>query len=186
MPGAASASPAGAAVTVTEVNDLLQRFNQMRKMMKNMGKMKKMMARAHGANVGTRNTARPSSLTATHRINHGRPSVSAAKAPTTAPTTKSSSPTHAARATANSSRSSGTTIRRRRRQRQHGSRPRRVLDHQGRAAKRDRPQPDPQGAQGGDGRLPLRSKRLRLQNFLRDAVRSVPFYYRRDAVVRRD
>lgn len=34
----------GSGVTVTEVNDLLQRFNGMRKMMKNMGKFKKMMA----------------------------------------------------------------------------------------------------------------------------------------------
>ena len=39
MPGAGvSGSPAGAARTVTEVNDLLQRFNQMRKLMKNAGK----------------------------------------------------------------------------------------------------------------------------------------------------
>jgi signal recognition particle subunit SRP54 len=34
----------GSGSTVTEVNDLLQRFNQMRKLMKNAGKMKKMMA----------------------------------------------------------------------------------------------------------------------------------------------
>ena len=34
---------AGSGSTVTQVNDLLQRFNQMRKMMKNAGKMKKMM-----------------------------------------------------------------------------------------------------------------------------------------------
>ncbi len=34
----------GSGSTVTEVNDLLQRFNQMKKMMKNAGKMKKMMA----------------------------------------------------------------------------------------------------------------------------------------------
>ena len=34
---------AGSGCTVTDVNDLLQRFNQMRKMMKNVGKMKKMM-----------------------------------------------------------------------------------------------------------------------------------------------
>jgi signal recognition particle subunit SRP54 len=33
----------GSGSTVTEVNDLLQRFNQMRKMMKNAGKMKRMM-----------------------------------------------------------------------------------------------------------------------------------------------
>ncbi len=39
----------GSGVTVTEVNELLQRFNQMRKMMKNMGNLKKMMARSHGA-----------------------------------------------------------------------------------------------------------------------------------------
>ena len=39
----------GSGVTVTEVNDLLQRFNQMRKMMKNMGKLKKMMAQPRGA-----------------------------------------------------------------------------------------------------------------------------------------
>ena len=36
---------AGSGTSVTEVNDLLQRFQQMRKMMKNMGKMKKMMSR---------------------------------------------------------------------------------------------------------------------------------------------
>ena len=41
MRAAVSASRAGAAARVTEVNDLLQRFNQMRKMMKNAGKMKK-------------------------------------------------------------------------------------------------------------------------------------------------
>ena len=34
----------GSGSSVTEVNDLLQRFNQMRKMMKSTGKMKKMMA----------------------------------------------------------------------------------------------------------------------------------------------
>lgn len=34
----------GSGTTVTEVNDLLRRFDQMRKMMKNAGKMKKMMA----------------------------------------------------------------------------------------------------------------------------------------------
>ena len=34
----------GSGTTVTEVNDLLRRFDQMRKMMKNTGKMKKMMA----------------------------------------------------------------------------------------------------------------------------------------------
>jgi signal recognition particle subunit SRP54 len=34
----------GSGCTVTQVNDLLQRFNQMRKLMKNAGKMKKMMA----------------------------------------------------------------------------------------------------------------------------------------------
>ncbi|MHA3773537.1 signal recognition particle protein [Verrucomicrobiota bacterium sgz303538] len=41
----------GSGVTVTEVNELLQRFAQMRKMMKNMGNIKKMMARSHGAGV---------------------------------------------------------------------------------------------------------------------------------------
>jgi len=35
----------GSGTTVTEVNTLLQRFNQMRKLMKNAGKMKKMLAR---------------------------------------------------------------------------------------------------------------------------------------------
>ncbi|MGI8956749.1 MAG: signal recognition particle protein [Chthoniobacterales bacterium] len=35
---------AGSGSTVTQVNDLLQRFNQMRKLMKNAGKMKRMMA----------------------------------------------------------------------------------------------------------------------------------------------
>src|SRR5215207_2883696 len=39
----------GSGVSVTEVNDLLQRFTQMRKMMKNMGKMKQMMARPGAA-----------------------------------------------------------------------------------------------------------------------------------------
>jgi len=38
----------GSGTSVTEVNDLLMRFNQMRKMMKNMGKLKKMMARSGG------------------------------------------------------------------------------------------------------------------------------------------
>ncbi|MDQ3621488.1 MAG: signal recognition particle protein [Verrucomicrobiota bacterium] len=44
----------GSGVSVTEVNDLIQRFAQMRKMMKNMGKMKKAMARARGAKLGIR------------------------------------------------------------------------------------------------------------------------------------
>jgi signal recognition particle subunit SRP54 len=39
----------GSGVSVTEVNDLLQRFAQMRKMMKNMGKMKQMMSRSGAA-----------------------------------------------------------------------------------------------------------------------------------------
>jgi signal recognition particle subunit SRP54 len=34
----------GSGSTVTEVNDLVRRFDQMRKMMKNTGKMKRMMA----------------------------------------------------------------------------------------------------------------------------------------------
>jgi signal recognition particle subunit SRP54 len=42
----------GSGVTVTEVNDLLQRFGQMRKMMKGMGKMKKMMARSGAPRFG--------------------------------------------------------------------------------------------------------------------------------------
>jgi signal recognition particle subunit SRP54 len=41
----------GSGVTVTEVNELLQRFGQMRKMMKNMGAMKKKLARSHGAGL---------------------------------------------------------------------------------------------------------------------------------------
>jgi signal recognition particle subunit SRP54 len=39
----------GSGVSVTEVNDLLQRFGQMRKMMKNFGKMKHMMGRPGAA-----------------------------------------------------------------------------------------------------------------------------------------
>jgi signal recognition particle subunit SRP54 len=39
----------GSGTTVAEVNTLLQRFNQMRKLIKNAGKMKKMMARVPGA-----------------------------------------------------------------------------------------------------------------------------------------
>jgi signal recognition particle subunit SRP54 len=38
----------GSGTTVTEVNDILHRFNQMRKMMKNMGKMRKLMAGKSG------------------------------------------------------------------------------------------------------------------------------------------
>jgi len=41
----------GSGVTVTEVNDLLQRFSQMQKMMKNMGQMKKMMGRLGGPRI---------------------------------------------------------------------------------------------------------------------------------------
>ena len=41
----------GSGTTVTEVNNLLLRFSQMRKMMKNTGQMKKMMSRA-GKNFG--------------------------------------------------------------------------------------------------------------------------------------
>ena len=40
----------GSGRTVTEVNDLLQRFNQMRKLMKNAGKMKRMMKRMGAMN----------------------------------------------------------------------------------------------------------------------------------------
>ncbi len=39
----------GSGTTVAEVNTLLQKFNQMRKLMKNAGKMKKMLARVPGA-----------------------------------------------------------------------------------------------------------------------------------------
>jgi signal recognition particle subunit SRP54 len=38
----------GSGVTVTEVNTLLQRFNQMKKMMKNTGKLKRMLSQAAG------------------------------------------------------------------------------------------------------------------------------------------
>ena len=41
----------GSGTSVTEVNDLLKRFDQMRKMMKNMGKLKKMMSRAGGPRI---------------------------------------------------------------------------------------------------------------------------------------
>lgn len=41
----------GSGTSVTEVNDLLMRFNQMKKMMKNMGQLKKMMARAGGPRI---------------------------------------------------------------------------------------------------------------------------------------
>jgi signal recognition particle subunit SRP54 len=39
----------GSGTTVTEVNTLLRQFDQMRKLMKNAGKMKKMLARVPGA-----------------------------------------------------------------------------------------------------------------------------------------
>jgi signal recognition particle subunit SRP54 len=39
----------GSGTTVTEVNTLLQRFSQMRKLMKNMGQLKKMLARVPGS-----------------------------------------------------------------------------------------------------------------------------------------
>jgi signal recognition particle subunit SRP54 len=42
----------GSGTSVTEVNTLLQRFTQMRKLMKNAGKMKKMMARVPRAGAG--------------------------------------------------------------------------------------------------------------------------------------
>jgi signal recognition particle subunit SRP54 len=42
----------GSGVTVAEVNDLISRFDQMRKMMKNMGQMTKRMARAQRAGLG--------------------------------------------------------------------------------------------------------------------------------------
>ena len=38
----------GSGTSVTEVNDLLRRFDQMRKLMKNAGKLKKLMARGAG------------------------------------------------------------------------------------------------------------------------------------------
>jgi signal recognition particle subunit SRP54 len=42
----------GSGTSVTEVNDLLQRFNQMKKMMKNAGKFKKMMTSAQNRGAG--------------------------------------------------------------------------------------------------------------------------------------
>jgi signal recognition particle subunit SRP54 len=42
----------GSGTSVTEVNDLLQRFNQMRKLMKNAGKFKKMMTSAQNRGAG--------------------------------------------------------------------------------------------------------------------------------------
>jgi signal recognition particle subunit SRP54 len=44
----------GSGTTVTEINTLLQRFNQMKKLMKNMGQMKKMMARVPGSGLNGR------------------------------------------------------------------------------------------------------------------------------------
>lgn len=44
----------GSGTSVTEINTLLQRFNQMRKLMKNVGQMKKMMARVPGAKMSGR------------------------------------------------------------------------------------------------------------------------------------
>jgi len=41
----------GSGSTVTDVNDLLLRFNQMRKMMKKAGQMKKLMAQARRAGI---------------------------------------------------------------------------------------------------------------------------------------
>jgi signal recognition particle subunit SRP54 len=41
----------GSGTSVTEVNTLLQRFGQMRKMMKNAGQLKKMLARVPGAGM---------------------------------------------------------------------------------------------------------------------------------------
>jgi len=41
----------GSGTTVTEVNNLILRFNQMRKMMKNTGQLKKMMAKAHRGGI---------------------------------------------------------------------------------------------------------------------------------------
>ena len=41
----------GSGLTVTEVNNLLLRFNQMRKMMKKAGQMKKLMAQARRAGI---------------------------------------------------------------------------------------------------------------------------------------
>ncbi len=41
----------GSGTSVTEVNDLLKRFDQMRKLMKNMGKFKKMMGRPGGPRI---------------------------------------------------------------------------------------------------------------------------------------
>jgi signal recognition particle subunit SRP54 len=42
----------GSGTTVTEVNNLILRFSQMRKMMKNTGKLKKMLAQASRAGIG--------------------------------------------------------------------------------------------------------------------------------------
>jgi signal recognition particle subunit SRP54 len=44
----------GSGTSVTEVNTLLQRFGQMRKMMKNAGQLKKMLARVPGAGMHDR------------------------------------------------------------------------------------------------------------------------------------
>ena len=41
----------GSGTSVTEVNDLLARFNEMRKLMKNMGKFRKLMARSGGPRI---------------------------------------------------------------------------------------------------------------------------------------
>lgn len=45
----------GSGTSVAEINTLLQRFGQMRKLMKNAGKMKKWMAQARGANLSGTN-----------------------------------------------------------------------------------------------------------------------------------
>jgi signal recognition particle subunit SRP54 len=44
----------GSGSTVTEVNDLITRFNEMRKMMKQMPRMQKMLARTKGKSLFNR------------------------------------------------------------------------------------------------------------------------------------
>ena len=95
---------------MTEVNDLLHRFGQMRKMMKNMGQDEAKRWRVPMAPTlrNPQSTARPTVLTTdTSKILWSVASVFAAMAPSIARITMSSSPTSAARAMASSSSSIG-------------------------------------------------------------------------------
>jgi hypothetical protein len=138
----------GSGVSVTEVNDLLQRFGQMRKMMKNYGQNETI-----DVTLRRRPAFQNAALAPPHpHLKAKIPTwqsafVSDGKEPPIDPTTKWSSPINAVRVTENSSRSSASTTRRKPAPTPASISAEPTTGSEGRSTERYRAQPDQEAAQ---------------------------------------